>query len=214
MGEGSPSYGNSDDSVLLHIFSHGGCNTALQLLISMQQDGTPLPLKEAILDCCPGDETFQKAYDAAAVSLPAFQPVQVIGRAVLYPAIGAITGLQHFGVVSSVKDLRHQLNDSTLLGSQVRRLYLYSAADRMVNFDDVQSHMEAARELKYQVGSVLFKNAQHCALIVEDDAKYWAAIERFWRGESFSDLEIRSASRLPEERTGTSNTSLLATAKL
>ena len=214
MGEGSPSRGNSDDSVLLHIFSHGGCNTALQLLISMQQDDTPLPLKRVILDCCPGDETFQKAYDAAAVSLPAFQPVQMIGKAVLYPAIGAITGLQHFGVVSSVKDLRHQLNDSTLLGPQVRRLCLYSGADRMVNFEDVQSHMEAARELKYQVGSVMFKNAQHCALIMEDDEKYWAAIERFWRGECLSDLETSSAFSLSENRTGTSYTSLLAAAKL
>ncbi|KAK0124164.1 hypothetical protein ONS95_009146 [Cadophora gregata] len=173
----------SNESVLLHMFSHGGCNTALQLLISLQQERTTLPLKDAILDCCPGDGTFQRAYDAAVISLPAFPPVQMIGRAALYPAIGAITGLQQFGVLSSVTDLRHQLNDSTLLGPEVRRLYLYSATDRMVNFEDVQSHQKMARALQYPVGSVLFQNAQHCALVMEDDAKYWAAIEKFWNGK-------------------------------
>lgn len=176
----------------------------------MQQDGTTLPLKEAILDGCPGDETFQKAYDGAAVSIPAFLPVQMIGRAVLYPAIGALTSLQHLGIISSVKDLRRDLNDSTLLGSQVRRLYLYSAADRVVNFEDVQSHMEAARELNYQVESVLFKNAQHCSLIMEDEAKYWGVIERFWQGESLSDLEGSSIGT----HVDTTNASSLTMAKL
>jgi len=210
----SPAHGNLDNGILLHIFSHGGSNTAIQLAISMLEDGTPLPLKQIVFDCCPGDETFQKAYDAAVASLPAFQPVQIVGRLLLYPAIGTITGLQHFGVMSSVKNLRVQLNDPALFGSHTRRLYLYSAADRMVNFEDVQSHMEAAREQNYQVESILFERAQHCALIMEDSAKYWAAIESFWRCGNLQSVVISRPSSLTDEYESSSHASLRALAKL
>ena len=92
----------------------------------------------------------------------------MIGRLVLYPAIGAITSLQEFGILGLIKALRTQLNNSVIFGSHARRLYLYSAAGQMVNFRDVQWHIAAAREQSYQVEGVAFEHAQHYAPIVED----------------------------------------------
>lgn len=172
----------SDGRILLHLFSHGGCNMGIQLALSMrEEDGVPPPLGAIILDCCPGDATFQKAYDAAVLSLPRGQPAQALGRLALYPAVAAITGLQHFGVMSSVSDMRDQLNDSTIFGSRAARLYLYSAADQMVDWHHVRSHMEAARAKGYWVDGVMFRSSPHCALILEDEVRYCAAIKNFWQ---------------------------------
>jgi hypothetical protein len=171
----------SDSSILLHMFSHGGCNTAIQLAISMGEDGLDLPLSRIIFDCCPGDATFRNAYNAAALSLPTSQPARSIGKLALYPSIAAITGLQDLGVMSSVRELRAQLNDVAVFGSHARRLYLYSTADQMVNFQDVELHLKAARSRGYRADGVMFQRSSHCALILEDAARYWTAIENFWK---------------------------------
>jgi DNA repair protein RAD57 len=170
-----------DGSILLHIFSHGGCNTAIQLAVSMREAGLGLPLGRIVFDCCPGDATFRKAYNAAVLSLPSSQPARSIGSLALYPSIAAITGLQSLRIMSSVRELRAQLNHPAVFGSHARRLYLYSAADQMVDFRDVQLHLEAARGRGYQAEGVLFWRSAHCALILEDAARYWTAIEKFWQ---------------------------------
>jgi DNA repair protein RAD57 len=100
--------------------------------------------------------------------------------------VGTITSIQNMGLMSSVNDLRHQLNDEAVLGRQVRRLYMFSQADTTVDWGDVMSHMEAAREQGYQANGVMFRNSPHCALMLEDEKKYWTSIKQFWREEDLS----------------------------
>ncbi|KAF3480305.1 uncharacterized protein GIQ15_05652 [Arthroderma uncinatum] len=126
-------------SILLHIFSHGGCNTAIQLALSLRNDPGHSPLelgahlRGIIFDCCPGDPSFSRAYQAAALSLPCSPPLaRTIGKTLLFPAVGLITVLQQIGWTSSVQQLRAQLNNPTVFGTTARRLYLYSTADQMV----------------------------------------------------------------------------------
>ncbi|RHZ64304.1 putative DNA repair protein (Rad57) [Aspergillus thermomutatus] len=175
------------NDALLHAFSHGGCNTAIQLALSMKENSGPdalhhLPLRGVIFDCCPGETDFRRSYNAAVLSLPrGGKLVQLVGRAVLYTTVGTITSIQNMGLMSSVNDLRHQLNDEAVLGRQVRRLYMCSRADTTVDWRDVLSHMETAREQGYQANGVIFRNSPHCALMLEDEKKYWTSIEQFWR---------------------------------
>ncbi|PYH76619.1 hypothetical protein BO82DRAFT_358950 [Aspergillus uvarum CBS 121591] len=132
---------NDSYSILLHIFSHGGCNTAIQLALSLQIEDTrghpPLELGRylggIIFDCCPGDTSFGRAYQAAAHSLPPRSVLaQAVGRVLLYPVIGVITGLQQTEWMSSIRGLRRQLNDPAVLKKTAPRLYLYATADQMV----------------------------------------------------------------------------------
>ncbi|EAW07580.1 putative DNA repair protein (Rad57) [Aspergillus clavatus NRRL 1] len=195
-----PSSRRSD--ALLHIFSQGGCNTAIQLALSMKENKGPsalsyLPLRGVIFDCCPGDVDFQRSYKAAAVSLPEGGRMATLARrAALYAAVGTIVNLQDMGFMSSVRDLRHQLNDEAVLGRSVRRLYLFSEADEIVDWRDVQSHMETARGDGYYADGVRFRRSPHCALMLEDETKYWTSVEQFWKGEELSytidDLELNS----------------------
>ncbi|KAK4194966.1 putative DNA repair protein [Triangularia verruculosa] len=185
---------------LLHMFSHGGCNTAIQLALSISEvAGTLLcdHLRQIVFDCCPGDTSFAKAFNAATLSLPATSsaPIRALGTAAVFAAVATITALQKAGFMSSVNDMRRELNKPTLFGTAARRLYLFSRADRMVGPADVQSHAQLAREAGCEVGLVLFREAPHCALVTEDATKYWRAIQGCWMGESLPQLNGESKLR-------------------
>ncbi|KAL4894011.1 hypothetical protein BDV59DRAFT_176636 [Aspergillus ambiguus] len=178
----------SNDSTLLHVFSHGGCNNAIQLVRSMNDESHGFSflktLRLVVFDCCPGDTAFCRSYKAAALSLPSTQPANRIGRLLLYPTIGMVSSLQHMGVMNSVADLRSELNDPTLFGTAVRRLYLYSEEDEMVRWPDVEQHMDGARVKGFPVDGARFEQGPHCALVMADGTRYWTAIERAWRHAS------------------------------
>lgn len=181
--------------MLLHIFSHGGCNSATQLLHSIQRPQSAeepiLDLRQhlsgIIFDCGPGDATFGHAYNAAAASLPDMWLARAFGRPLLVPVIGVITGLQSIGAMSSVKDLRRELNSFGLFGSTANRLYLYSLSDQMVQWEDVESHLEEAKSIhKYTATGVSFADSAHCAIVHEHPEHYWKAIQNLWNGKDFS----------------------------
>ena len=189
------------DSILLHIFSHGGCNTAIQLALSLQADSnSPASaiqignhLSGIIFDCCPGDASFARAYQAAAHSLPRSEPVQTVGKVLLYPFIGITNGLQQTRLMSSVQDLRAQLNDPAVFGTTAARLYLYSMTDQVVGWEDVESHQKAARSaLGCKVEGVAFPDSLHCALVKGHPERYWGEIRRFWTERRVMESPARS----------------------
>ena len=194
---------NGTDSILLHIFSHGGCNTAIQLALSLQADSdsdSPASaihignhLSGIIFDCCPGDASFARAYQAAAHSLPRSEPAQTVGKVLLCPFIGITNGLQQAGLMSSVQDLRAQLNDPGVFGTTAARLYLYSMADQVVWWEDVEFHQRAARSaLGCKVEGVAFADSPHCALVRDHPGRYWGEIKRFWTEKGFMEPPARS----------------------
>jgi hypothetical protein len=190
---------SSAPRVLLHVFSHGGCNTAIQLAQSLSDADAGLLFRDAlrlvVFDCCPGDTSFDKAFRAAAVSLPpalstAPLPFRALGTATVFTLVATVTALQRVGLVASVSDMRRQLNDPTLFGPRARRLYLFSRADSMVDPANVRSHAQLAREeVGCEVGLVAFREAAHCALLTEDEPKYWRAIRDCWAGEPLPQLD-------------------------
>lgn len=87
-------------------------------------------------------------------------------------------------LISSVRELRAELNSPAFFGHDARRLYLFSAGDAMVSVDNVVSHAREARSSfgGNKVGAVLFRSAPHCALIPKNAHRYWAAIADAWEG--------------------------------
>ena len=187
--------------LLLHAFSHGGCNTAIQLARSLSDvdaDAAVLfrdRLRLVVFDCCPGDTSFDKAFRAATVSLPpalssAPLPLRAFSTAAVFTVIAAVTALQRAGLMAGVDEMRRELNDPALFGPRARRLYLFSSADTMVDPANVRSHAQLAREeARYEVGLVAFREAAHCTLLTEDAPKYWRAIRDCWAGGPLPQLD-------------------------
>ncbi|KAL4809391.1 hypothetical protein BDV18DRAFT_131975 [Aspergillus unguis] len=192
--------GKGRGGVLLHIFSHGGTNIAIQLILSMQDHDRDskhtnripkLPLLGIVFDSCPGDTSFMRNYRASVYSLPpAFLPIRILEEALLFPAIGVITALQKLGITGSISAMQKQLNDSIVVSARVPRLYLFSKADETIAWEEVQAHFEDARERGYVVERVVFEKSPHCALIVEDEKRYWGAVRRFWEATVQANVEV------------------------
>lgn len=173
----------SRKDILLHVFSHGGCNTALQLMAAMPPDERVrfhARLRLLVFDCCPGDTSFQRAYEAAHLSLPPQMPLRRLGAAGAYGAVCAVHALQASGLMHSVRDLRQELNGPEFAGRGARRLYLFSDGDRVVAPGGVISHARAAEQAGYPTEMARFSKGAHCALIVEDASRYWDIICGQW----------------------------------
>lgn len=173
----------SGKDILLHVFSHGGCNTALQLMAAMPPDERAsfhARLRLLVFDCCPGDTSFQRAYEAALLSLPPQMPLRGLGAAGAYGAVFVVHTLQASGLMHSVRDLRRELNEPGFAGRGARRLYLFSDADRAVAPGDVVSHARDAEQAGYPTEKARFSKGAHCALIVEDASRYWDIICSQW----------------------------------
>ncbi|KAM0703724.1 hypothetical protein Q7P35_009663 [Cladosporium inversicolor] len=171
---------------LLHMFSHGGCNSALQLSRLLRGNDPnvtfPIPLLGVILDSCPGSSSFAKAYSGAVYSLPATRipGIDLVGRAALPPIIDTVSILQAYGLLASVEDLRRELNDLNSFGP-VPRLYLHSRGDRLVATEYVASHAAEIGKLLPATREA-WEAAEHVALPLEDAGRYWDAVRRFVDG--------------------------------
>ncbi|KAF6822553.1 hypothetical protein CMUS01_11043 [Colletotrichum musicola] len=179
--------------IMMHVFSHGGCNTAIQLADAVAEKAGGLMregLRVGVFDCCPGDGSFANAYEAASLSLPESMaaPVRVVGKAVAYMGVAGITALQKSGWMASIEDMRQRLNEEDLFGKRARRLYLFSKGDRVVPERCVREHIREARGQGYDVGGVSFKRSEHCALVTEDAGRYWGAVKSCWAGEAMPEI--------------------------
>jgi hypothetical protein len=183
-------------AILLHILSHGGLRMALQLVRAVQYidlEGTPLPIKLMVLECCPGDSSASNIYQAAKVTFTKRQPARLLQSSAMRGVVGAVSMLQSCGVLTSIDDMRAQLNDPAVFGHGTVRLYLYSLADPMMPWRHVEAHREEALVKGFRADQTVFDKAHHMGLMRENAMRYWEAVTNAWRSSfPHDDLAIRA----------------------
>lgn len=177
----TPARPSSPAVLLLHFFSHGGATTALTLLASLPPPvltAFQSALRLVVSDSCPGSGTFTESYRAGLASLgPSPSRIHTTALAATVAAVYAAHGL---GWISSVPGLRSALLDPGVFGAAARRLYFASEGDQVFPAAEVALHAGEARSRGYGVGLVRFERAGHCALVVEDEGRYWGAVREGW----------------------------------
>lgn len=70
---------------------------------------------------------------------------------------------------------------------EVGRMYIYSEGDELVNWKDVEGHMEDARGQGGKVRGEKFKGTGHVghARGEENSRRYWGCVKGFWEGEGW-----------------------------
>ncbi|OQN96795.1 hypothetical protein B0A48_17355 [Cryoendolithus antarcticus] len=173
-GPGEPS------RTILHAFSNGGGACAALLATMLPSSSRPHAWKATILDSCPS--TFQYSTFITAVSL-SFPRGGVLG----YLSLAAVHILTCIIVINInvfggdlIEGVRATWNDSTVFGKAAPRLYLYSVADELIRYQDVEKHAEDAKAKGYErVEMKKFEGSKHCAHAMTYGKEYWELVGSF-----------------------------------
>lgn len=177
---------DTNQEILLHIFSNGGSNSAVQLAEAWRtSQSTPFPVASMVFDSCPGSPSLKLAADAVVSSSPKSSHwwVLIFAWTVVVPFVAFP---QLLGGPNVIASLRERLNDNRLFSLHSQRVYLCSSADLMVPMSDVVTHYESARSVGYGAELVEFETSAHVSHVMQDPRRYWNAIDDVWarRGQS------------------------------
>jgi hypothetical protein len=170
----------SGGEVLVHSFSNGGANQINELAKAWKsQHGTTMPMRIQVLDSSPTKGPWMKSHAAISASLPRNLFWRLFGGIIVHLLLACtflVMGKENKAVI-----LCRQLNDVTIFDNSVPRVYLYSHADQMVGFEEVDEHADIAESKGWDVTRVHFEKSPHCGHVREDEGRYWAAVMEAWK---------------------------------
>ncbi|ORY14389.1 hypothetical protein BCR34DRAFT_585789 [Clohesyomyces aquaticus] len=171
--------------VLIHCFSEGGSNKAVEFAEAYQKVvGKRLQCDALCLDSTPGHPRYKRLCAAMKKSLPPNRILRasgmVIGAIVLggfWVAYGVFKGRNN-NVISKT---RARLLDEGYWDLSAPRCYIYSKEDELIKWEDVQEHARETAEKGVPVAEVCYDKSAHCKHMAEDSLKYWDIIIKTWR---------------------------------
>lgn len=168
--------------ILTHSFSNGGAYRATQFhLAYSKRFRRHFSAKAMILDSTPGKGTFRRTMKAITFSLPKQRAVRLLSSFVVYVALALLwTVLAIFQKDNLVTRARDRLNDPQIISIQAPRCYLYSKADDLVWWEDVEEHISQAEQRGWWVNRVRFSHSNHVNHPKEDATRYWDAVRGTW----------------------------------
>ncbi|CBF89721.1 hypothetical protein AN0323.2 [Aspergillus nidulans FGSC A4] len=180
----------ADSPVLIHMFSNGGVFAITHLLEAYQQaTGHPLRISSTIIDSAPGTATLTASFKAFSFVLPRTWILRLLGKVVLYAYLASMFALgkavgKLFGVRDAVSVARQAINDGRILrGSGTaglpRRCYIYSDADELVDWKDVERHASDAESMGFVVQREKYTGSEHVAHMRADPERYWNTVKLY-----------------------------------
>lgn len=122
-----------------------------------------------------------KSHAAISASLPESLFWKYLGSAMVHFLLALVfvfnnvTGSENKMVVMS-----RELNDPEIFDARTPRVYLYSKADQMVDWTEVEDHANQAVEKGWSAEKVRFMASPHVGHILEDGERYWGAVMDAW----------------------------------
>jgi hypothetical protein len=170
--------GHGQRQAVLHIFSNGGSQSAIQLATSLPKSIRLQAFSAIIFDSCPGTATCSRTVQALTLSMPKSPLTKYLGAPILRFVVFLLYLVLFITrAEDAITRIRKQLNDHKLFSPDVPRLYIYSKADQLVPYQDVMNHAEDARIKGYGATSeVLFEASAHCAHAMVHKEQYWEAV--------------------------------------
>lgn len=170
-------FATAKHEILLHVFSNGGSNSAVQLAEAWHSSqSSPFPATSIVLDSCPGSSSLKLAADAVVASSPKNSHwwAIIFAWTVVVPFVAFPLLIGGTYVVAL---LRERLNEARLFSTKTRRVYICSSTDLMVPQEDVVSHYESSRSAGYDAKLVEFDGSAHVSHVMKDPTRYWGAVE-------------------------------------
>jgi hypothetical protein len=168
--------------VLVHSFSNGGGNQVIEFAkLWLHVTGNQLPMRAQILDSAPGKGGWQRSHAAITLSLPRTFLWRWFGFLAVHMLLfGVFLFNKTTGRENKALIMCRQLNNPNIFDDRAPRVYLYSEADQMVGYEEVEEHAELAATKGWSVTKVRFENSPHAGHVREDEGKYWNAVMQAW----------------------------------
>ncbi|EEU35607.1 uncharacterized protein NECHADRAFT_97350 [Fusarium vanettenii 77-13-4] len=174
-------------SLLIHMLSNGGSSSISNLYdayaASVGENEDPhLPPHVTICDSCPGWESVGGLVAFLQVGLSGV--LRLVATPFMYLVgvvwVSAITvGLAKDWITVWRKTHNDKENKNPY---EIRRTYIYSEKDTMIDYKAIESHADEAEKVCFQVRREKFDGSSHVAHSRHDEARYWGAVTQTWEG--------------------------------
>lgn len=182
----TPIQDSSSPPLLIHIFSNGGSSSIANLYQQYAATASPnddkrLPPHVTIFDSCPGLFRLPCTVAFVSVGLSSFQ--RLIATPLLY-AFGALwTASMALGLLpNSLTEWYQSHNHNDANTAEIRRAYIYSPADLLTDYRDVEAHAAEAETKGFSVALEKYENSAHVAHLRKDESRYWDIVKRTMQG--------------------------------
>jgi hypothetical protein len=147
---------------------------------------SPLQPSALVVDSSPGGDNFTSAFRNFRVTIPPrLIRYPVLGFIFLFHTIAYLLGQVHW---KFFEFLRQEMIKPTWLpwmiasrqGYSTPQLFIYSKADQMVPFKDVQEFTESSEAQGNQVQRLIFEESDHVSHMRKHPETYWNAIKQCW----------------------------------
>lgn len=167
--------------MLVHLWSNGGSGSFAAVRALTRH----VPRYTVLFDSAPGQFHFRSTLTAFGLTVPTpwvrrllapllFAMVAYFwARVRLRPLFG--------GGAGPLRAAADSHNDPSLLGTEIRRTYVYSDEDELVPAPDVEAHAAQAKEAGFDVRLEKFSGA-HVAHARADPDRYWRVVRETWYG--------------------------------
>ena len=173
---------NPDAKVLVHLFSNGGSHKLWRLAkLYRETEGHLLPMNALVLDSAPGRTEIQRSAEALSYEIPKAWYLRLPSMSLIYLSLAVLWAvLTIMGWTNTIDRVWDELNDPDLIDVQAARGYIYSKADKLVFWKDVENHADEAEAKGYRVVKERYENTEHVAHMRSEQKRYWSVIADLW----------------------------------
>lgn len=176
---------SSSPPLLIHMFSNGGSSSIANLYeqyaaMAGPNDYKSLPSHVTVFDSCPGVYTIPGAVAFVSVGLSSFQ--KLMAAPILYSWAAIWSALIALGLLhDSLGDWGKTHNDTGNM-AEVRRVYIYSPIDALVDYEAVEAHAADAKTKGFSAALEKFEGSAHVSHLRKDESRYWEIVRRIMEG--------------------------------
>lgn len=175
-----------ENPVFMHLFSNGGLAKTTHLLRAYKAaTGQPLPFSSMIVDSAPGTARLRSAVRAFSFALPQMWILRLFGKGLLWIFLVTMRLIQ---IITRAPDVissaRQTINDVSLLkatniNNVPTRCYIYSDADDLVDYRDVEKHASESGASGWVVRCERFQGSPHVGHMRAAPDRYWGIIKEY-----------------------------------
>lgn len=176
---------SSSPELLIHIFSNGGSSRVGNLYEAYassagEGEDTLLPQHVTIFDSAPSVYRFEGSVFFLSIGLSGLQ--KLVATPFIYLVSSSWSFMIATGMMLDWLSVWGKMHNDTKRHVELRRTYIYSEADGLVNYQDVESHANEAKSNGFDVRMEKFEGSAHVSHARKDEGKYWEVVRSTWEG--------------------------------